>query len=81
MERDILTEEEAKKRISAQMPLSVKCRRAQYVIDNSGEKGQAEQQALHLFYSMKRTSVLCGLYKWLFVIILLAVIFYCVFLI
>lgn len=80
MSRDDLTEEEAMKRISSQMPLSVKCRRAQFVIDNTGERGQAEQQALHLFHNMKRMSLFRGLYKWICVaLVLILVIFYVVY--
>lgn len=71
MVRDTLSKDKALKRISSQIPLHIKCQRANYVIDNTGERGFTEQQTYQLFYDMKRTSRLCGLYKWIIIIIVL----------
>ena len=67
MKRDSLTKDEAMLRISAQMPLKEKCRRADYVIDNSSSVRFTEQQTFTLYHNIRRTSVFCGLYKWLIV--------------
>lgn len=73
MSRDGFSKEEAEIRISAQMPLEKKCRLADYVIDNTGERAFTEQQAYQLFYDMKRTSRACGLHKWLLVLSIFSV--------
>ena len=72
MERDNLSQDEALKRISAQMPLKEKCNRANFVIGNSGDIKFTEQQTYTLYHTMRRSSSYCGLYRW----ILIAVVFY-----
>jgi dephospho-CoA kinase len=44
MQRDGYSEEEARQRINAQIPVEEKCKRATYVIDNSGTLTQLEQE-------------------------------------
>lgn len=44
MERDHLTEEQARQRTAAQMPLDEKRRRADHVIDNSGSREDTRRQ-------------------------------------
>ena len=44
MLRDDIAEEEARRRIRSQMPLSEKVKQAHYVIDNSGTREEAERQ-------------------------------------
>ena len=48
MERNSLSKDAALQRINAQMPLSEKCKRATYVIDNSGSKEKTREQAVKL---------------------------------
>lgn len=45
MDRNKLSESDAKKRINAQMPLATKCEQSHYVIENSGSYQDAEDQA------------------------------------
>jgi dephospho-CoA kinase len=49
MTRDGLPEEEARRRIASQMPLSEKVKVAHYVIDNSGRRGDTERQVREVF--------------------------------
>ena len=57
MERDpAMTEEEARARIAAQMPLSEKRARADVVIDNSGTK----EETLHMIERIWRERVVCA---------------------
>ncbi|MGE5508181.1 MAG: dephospho-CoA kinase [Chitinophagales bacterium] len=49
MARDGLTEEEARRRIAAQWPLSVKAPLADYVIDNSGDREATRMQVQRLW--------------------------------
>ena len=44
MQRDGYSEEEARQRINAQIPVEEKCKRATYVIDNSGTLTQLEKE-------------------------------------
>ena len=74
MTRDNLSKDEALKRVSAQIPLQEKCRRGNYIIDNSRETRFTEQQTFNLYYDMKRMSQACGLYKWLAIITFILVI-------
>ena len=52
MARDDLSESEALQRINAQMPLSEKCRRAHFIIDNSNGKDLKRQHTYTLFATM-----------------------------
>lgn len=45
MNRNGFKESDAKKRISAQMPLNEKCKQSDFVIDNSGDLSASEIQA------------------------------------
>lgn len=49
MARDGLTEEEARQRLAAQWPIEEKKRRADVVIDNSGDMRRTEQQIAHFW--------------------------------
>jgi dephospho-CoA kinase len=53
MERDGLTQEQARQRIDAQMPLEEKRRRADHVIDNSGtpESTRRQVEAIYRLYA------------------------------
>lgn len=48
MDRNNLTEIEAKKRIKAQMSLEKKAERSNFVIENSGSEKDMEEQALSI---------------------------------
>jgi dephospho-CoA kinase len=68
MNRDNLTESDALTRIQSQMPLEEKCKRSDYVIDNTDEMEFTRQQTFNLYFNMKRISRLCGLHRWLMVV-------------
>lgn len=51
--RDALSREQALARIRSQMPLSEKCRFAQYVIKNTGTREHAEEQATEIFLKLR----------------------------
>jgi dephospho-CoA kinase len=53
-ERDGLDEAEAMRRIAAQMPLSEKAARADYVIDNSGSLAETEKQVEAVWQILQR---------------------------
>ncbi|MDY0269266.1 dephospho-CoA kinase [Trichloromonas sp.] len=53
MARDGIDEAAARARIAAQMPLAEKVRRADYVIDNSGDSEAAEQAVRALFTRLR----------------------------
>lgn len=48
MDRSGLSEADAKKRISAQMPIEKKCELSNFVIDNSSTSSDAEEQTLKI---------------------------------
>jgi len=48
MDRNGLSEADAKKRIAAQMPLERKCEQSHFVIDNSGTERDTEEQTLKI---------------------------------
>lgn len=48
MDRNKLSEADAKKRIAAQMSLEIKCNQSHFVIENSGSLIDTEQQALKI---------------------------------
>lgn len=48
MDRNKLSEADAKKRISAQMSLEEKCKNSDFVIENSGTLSDTEEQALKI---------------------------------
>lgn len=56
MARDNLSEAEALQTINAQMPLSEKCRRADFIVDNSNGKDLTRQHTYTLFATMQRLS-------------------------
>ncbi|HWR72024.1 MAG TPA: dephospho-CoA kinase, partial [Nitrospirota bacterium] len=53
-ERDRFTEAEALARIRSQMPLADKRAHADYVIENTGDRGATERQARKVFEQLKR---------------------------
>lgn len=55
--RDLLSEEEALQRIRAQMPLEEKCRKADIVLDNSGDKDLLREQTLKLYAELNQVSM------------------------
>ncbi len=52
MERDGIPEEAARARIATQMPLAVKARYADYVIDNSGSRADTERQVRDVYRAL-----------------------------
>jgi dephospho-CoA kinase len=52
MERDRCSEEAARARTASQMPLAVKARYADYVIDNSGTRAQTEARVREVYTSL-----------------------------
>ena len=52
--RDRFSREQALVRIRSQMPLSEKCRQADYVIENTGTREETEQQAREIFQKLKQ---------------------------
>lgn len=48
MDRNGFNEADAKKRISAQMPLEEKCKQSHFVIDNSSTVSDTEEQTLKI---------------------------------
>lgn len=46
MERNSLSEADAKKRIAAQMPLEKKCELSHFIVENSGNLADTEEQTL-----------------------------------
>jgi len=57
MERDRFTLEQAMARISSQMPLDEKRSYADHVIENTGTREAAEQQAREVFAKLKAEAV------------------------
>jgi dephospho-CoA kinase len=53
MARDKFTREQAESRIASQMPLSEKRDRADYVINNTGSREEAERQAREIFEKLR----------------------------
>lgn len=48
MDRSGLTEADAKKRIAAQMPLEKKCAQSDFVVENSSNNADTEEQTLKI---------------------------------
>lgn len=53
MERDNYQETEAKKRIAAQLPLSDKCDKSHFVVDNSDSREETRKQVEKIIASLK----------------------------
>ena len=71
MSRDNLSQEEALQRVNAQMSLSVKCQRADVVIDNAGNRAATLQRVEALWTDMRRLSVHRWLLRWIALLLLL----------
>ncbi|XP_076460541.1 dephospho-CoA kinase-like [Babylonia areolata] len=54
--RSRLSQEEAEARIDSQMPLEEKCRRATFIVDNSGTTEMTHKQVLDLFHLFRRST-------------------------
>lgn len=52
IDRNQLTEANAKKRIASQMPLDKKCERSHFVIDNSGALRDTEEEAAKILNTL-----------------------------
>jgi dephospho-CoA kinase len=50
--RDGLAEDEARRRVKSQMPLALKARYANYVIDNSGSRAETERRAREVWTAL-----------------------------
>lgn len=70
MKRNDYTEDEAKQRIKAQIPLNEKCKRADFVIDNSGSLQHIREQVGNVHNRIKTISQYRGLYLWVSVVAL-----------
>lgn len=79
MARDNLSESEALQRINAQMPLSEKCRKADFIIDNSNEKDLTRQHTYTLYGQMQRLAFRQKMLRRFLLIIIGLGIVYCVF--
>ena len=79
MARDNLSESEALQRINAQMPLSEKCRKADFIVDNSNEKDLTRQHTYTLYAQMQRLAFRQKMLRRYLLIILGLGIVYCVF--
>lgn len=53
IERGMLTETRAKKRIASQMPLDIKCEKAHFVIENSGSIEDTRDQVTRIVAALK----------------------------
>jgi dephospho-CoA kinase len=79
MDRNKLSEADAKKRIAAQMKLEIKCHKSDFVIENSSNEMDTEEQTLKIIsilqdcnqhwkirgYILATTAVFCGSVAWL----------------
>jgi dephospho-CoA kinase len=79
MVRDNLTESEALQRINAQMPLSEKCRKAYFIVDNSNGKDLTRAHTYTLFATMQRLSYHQKMLRRLFLVVVALVFVYIVF--
>lgn len=70
MKRNDYTAGEAKQRINAQIPLSEKCKWADFVIDNSASLQHTREQVGDVYKRIKTISRYCGLYLWISVVTL-----------
>lgn len=53
MERGQMSEARAKRRIAAQMPLEDKCRRAHFVVDNSGSERDTREEVVRIINTLR----------------------------
>ena len=65
MKRDMISEAAALQKMHAQLPLSVKCRKADIIIDNSKSQDVARSQAERLFEDMQLISAGRGNMRWI----------------
>lgn len=75
--RDMLTEEEALKRIKAQIPLIEKCRKADIVLDNCLDKELLRQQTYNLHTDLQRMTFCQRLWRRCFVVLFVVTLLYC----
>ena len=71
MARDSISKADALQRIEAQMPLPEKCKRADFVIDNSMSREDTRKQVVKLYGEMKRISSFQRTFRWILLILLL----------
>lgn len=77
MARDNLSQSEALQRINAQLPLSEKCRRANFIVDNSNGKDLTRQHTYTLYAQLQRlSSSQKMLRRFLLVIVGLGIVYY-----
>lgn len=76
MQRNDFPEEEARRRIAAQIPLAEKAERADYVIDNAHSLEETQKQVTHIYYELKSLSWWCGLHRWLVLLLWLFIVMY-----
>ena len=79
MARDNLSELEALQRINAQMPLSEKCRKADFIVDNSNEKDLTRQHTYTLYAQMQRLAIRQKILRRFLLFVIGLGIVYCVF--
>jgi dephospho-CoA kinase len=56
MDRNKLSEADAKKRIKAQMPLETKCEKSNFVIENSSNEKDTEEQTLKIIQLLQESN-------------------------
>ena len=71
MARDSISEADAIQRIEAQIPLTEKCRKADFVIDNSMSREHTQQQVVQLYEEMKSVSSFQRTIRWMLLVLLL----------
>ena len=73
IQRNNLTENEARNRISAQIPLEEKVEMADYVVDNSRSLEETKRQVEQVYHHLKATTWWCGLHRWIVVFVCLSI--------
>ena len=74
MKRNQLSEQEANDRIDSQMPLKVKCKMADFVINNSRSREQTDEQIVEIHKNLLALSRTKGVSRYLFFIIVIILI-------
>ena len=74
MLRNDFPEEEARRRIAAQIPLAEKAQRADFLIDNSHSVEETQRQVAHIYNQLKHLSWWCGLHRWLVLLLCLSIV-------
>ena len=71
IQRNNLTQNEARNRISAQIPLQEKVEMADFIVDNSQSLEETKRQVEQVYHHLKATAWWCGLHRWIVVFVCL----------